>query len=82
MLGSAAIDLAWLAQGHLDASITLSNHPWDVSAGVVLARETGHQVVDMNGDGYSLQSNATIAAHADVLPALLANLDLPAGDTR
>jgi myo-inositol-1(or 4)-monophosphatase len=29
MLGSAAIDLAWVADGRLDASIMLSNKPWD-----------------------------------------------------
>jgi myo-inositol-1(or 4)-monophosphatase len=76
MLGAAAIDLAWLAQGLIDASVTISNNPWDMSAGVVLARETGHHVVDTSGNDYSLQSNATIAAHPDILPALLANLDL------
>lgn len=82
MFGAAAIDLAWLAQGVIDASVTLSNNPWDMSAGVVLARETGHQVVDTNGDDYSLQSKATIAAHPDILPALLTNLQLPASDLR
>jgi myo-inositol-1(or 4)-monophosphatase len=29
MLGSAAIDLAWLAEGRLDASATPSNRSWD-----------------------------------------------------
>jgi myo-inositol-1(or 4)-monophosphatase len=71
MLGSAAIDLAWLSQGHLDASIILANHPWDVSAGVVLARETGHTGVDVDGNDYSLQSRATIAAHPKLVPELL-----------
>jgi myo-inositol-1(or 4)-monophosphatase len=72
MLGSAATDLAWLAEGHLHASIILANHPWDVSAGVVLVRETGHAVVDVDGNDYSLQSRATIAAHPQLLPELLA----------
>jgi myo-inositol-1(or 4)-monophosphatase len=71
MLGSAATDLAWLSQGHLDASIILANHPWDVSAGVVLARETGHTVVDVDGNEYRLQSRATIAAHPQLVPELL-----------
>jgi myo-inositol-1(or 4)-monophosphatase len=72
MLGSAATDLAWLSEGHLHASIILANHPWDVSAGVVLARETGHAVIDVDGNDYSLQSQATIAAHPQLLPELLA----------
>src|SRR5262249_20598128 len=39
MLGSAAIDLAWVADGKLDACVMLSNKPWDTSAGVIIARE-------------------------------------------
>jgi myo-inositol-1(or 4)-monophosphatase len=71
MLGSAALDYAWLAEGRLDASVTMSNNLWDMSAGVVLARETGHAVVDANGDEYSTNSKATIAAHPTLLPAIL-----------
>src|SRR4051812_10380121 len=35
MLGTAALDLAWVAAGRLDASVTLGNKPWDVAAGVI-----------------------------------------------
>lgn len=49
MLGSAAIDLAWVAAGRLDASIILANKPWDVSAGVLIARESGALVPDIDG---------------------------------
>jgi myo-inositol-1(or 4)-monophosphatase len=38
MLGSAAIDLAWTAEGRLDACIQLGNKPWDTSAGELIAR--------------------------------------------
>jgi myo-inositol-1(or 4)-monophosphatase len=41
MLGSSAIDLAWTAEGRLDACIMLGNKPWDTSAGVLIAREAG-----------------------------------------
>jgi myo-inositol-1(or 4)-monophosphatase len=74
MLGSAAIDLAWLAEGHLNASITLSNNTWDMAAGVVLARETGHTLVDRGGQTYHLASTATIAATPAFLPDLLSHL--------
>jgi myo-inositol-1(or 4)-monophosphatase len=67
MLGSAAIDLAWVAEGRLDASIALSNTAWDMAAGVILAREAGAQVVDQDGTSYSSESTATIA----VAPGLL-----------
>jgi myo-inositol-1(or 4)-monophosphatase len=62
MLGSAAIDLAWLADGTLDASVTLSNNPWDMAAGVIIAREAGAQVLDDDATGHTSRSTATIAA--------------------
>jgi myo-inositol-1(or 4)-monophosphatase len=70
MLGTAALDLAWVAAGYLDASITLSNQPWDTAAGVLLAREAGATVVDANGDPHQFTSAATIAA----APALTSEL--------
>jgi len=70
MLGSAAIDLAWLAEGWLGASITLLNNPWDMTAGVILAREAGAQVVDRDGSQYTFDSAATIA----VVPHLLSEV--------
>ena len=49
MLGSAAVDLTWLAEGKIDASVTLSNRSWDMAAGVIVAREAGAVVVDLDG---------------------------------
>lgn len=61
MVGSAAIDLAWLADGRIDASLTMSNNPWDMAAGVIIAREAGALVIDANGEDYTLRSGSTIA---------------------
>ena len=61
MFGSAAIDLGWVADGRLDASVTLSNKPWDTAAGVIIAREAGARVVDLNGNAHSTESKETIA---------------------
>lgn len=72
MLGSAAIDLAWVAEGKLDASITLSNKPWDTAAGVVIAREAGAKVTDQDGINHSLTSAATVA----MTPALIGAISL------
>lgn len=71
MLGSAAIDLAWIADGRLDASITLTNTPWDMAAGVIIAREAGATVADTDGTPYVLQSRAVIAATEPLLSQLL-----------
>jgi myo-inositol-1(or 4)-monophosphatase len=71
MLGSAAIDLAWLAEGKLDASMTLSNKPWDTAAGVAIAREAGAVVVDLDGSDHTSASAATIAVTPGVAGELL-----------
>jgi myo-inositol-1(or 4)-monophosphatase len=71
MLGTAALDLAWLAEGRLDASITLGSDPWDVAAGVIIAREAGATVVDADGGPHTLRSGATIAAPASLISQLI-----------
>ncbi|MEV6158325.1 inositol monophosphatase [Nonomuraea sp. NPDC052129] len=70
MFGSAAIDLAWVADGKIDANIMLSNNPWDTAAGVVIAREAGATVVDIDGSPHTMTAHATIAAS----PKLVADL--------
>ena len=62
MHGSASLDLAWLGAGHLNATLMLSNLPWDVSAGVLLVREAGGEVYDFDGSPYSVGSTFTIAS--------------------
>jgi len=62
MFGSAAVDLAWLASGRTDASLTLSNQSWDMAAGIVVAREAGARVVDRDGTDHTTDSAVTIAA--------------------
>ncbi len=71
MLGTAALDLAWVAEGRLDASITLGNKPWDTAAGVVLAREAGATVVDVDGTAHGFDSAATIAGPDALISQLL-----------
>jgi myo-inositol-1(or 4)-monophosphatase len=62
MLGSAALDLAWLACGRLNATLMLSNLPWDVSAGLLLVREAGGVVYDYDGTSHSPESRYTLAS--------------------
>jgi myo-inositol-1(or 4)-monophosphatase len=78
MLGSSAIDLAWTAEGRLDACIQFGNKPWDTSAGVLIAREAGARVLDDDGSEHSQQSRSTIAVtpllEADLMAAVQAIL--------
>ena len=71
MFGSAALDLAWVAEGKLDASVILSNNPWDTAAGALLAREAGARVVDATGHDHTVRSAATIAAPEPLLERLV-----------
>lgn len=71
MFGSAALDLAWVAEGRTDACILLSNKPWDMSAGVVIARESGALVTDSDGRRHDVGSAHTVAAAPGVTTDLL-----------
>jgi myo-inositol-1(or 4)-monophosphatase len=42
--GSAALDLAWVAAGRLDAYFEVSRSAWDTAAGALLVREAGGDV--------------------------------------
>jgi myo-inositol-1(or 4)-monophosphatase len=71
MFGSAALDLAWVAEGRTDATVILSNDPWDTAAGVLIAREAGATVIDSSGTQHNLSSTATIAVTPGILGSLL-----------
>lgn len=48
-LGSAALDLAWIACGRADGFWEFHLKPWDVSAGLLLVEEAGGRVTDFQG---------------------------------
>jgi myo-inositol-1(or 4)-monophosphatase len=75
MLGTAAVDLAWVADGKLDASIILANKPWDTAAGALLAQEAGARVIGRDGAAHSLESDATIACAPGLVDEITALLD-------
>jgi myo-inositol-1(or 4)-monophosphatase len=71
MFGSAAVDLAWVAEGRVGASVMLTNKPWDTAAGVVLAREAGALVVDRDGNPHTPRSTSTVAVAPSLRDELL-----------
>ena len=72
MHGSAAIDLVWLADGKIDATIIVATHPWDIAAGVIIAREAGAHITDLTGTGYSTTASSVIGT----TPALAELIEL------
>jgi len=71
MLGTAATDLAWVAEGNLDASVMFTNKPWDTSAGVLIAREAGVRVLDVDGARHTFNSASTVAVSAPLASQLV-----------
>lgn len=60
--GCSVADLSWTAAGRLDASLLLSNHPWDTAAGVLLVREAGGVVTDLSGSEHRVSSSGVLSA--------------------
>ena len=53
--GSAAIDLAYVACGRLDAFWEFGLNPWDMAAGVLLIEEAGGRYSGMHGEAHRLR---------------------------
>ncbi|MEE4115758.1 MAG: inositol monophosphatase family protein, partial [Marinilabiliaceae bacterium] len=61
--GSAAVDLAHIACGRLDAFFEYNLNPWDVSAGTLIIREAGGRVTDFRGNEQNITGKEIIAAN-------------------
>ncbi len=72
--GAAALDLAYVAAGRLDAFWEMGLAPWDMAAGALMIQEAGGLVGDFGGDGGYLESGDIAAATPKVFPQLLAAL--------
>jgi myo-inositol-1(or 4)-monophosphatase len=72
--GSAALDLAYVADGRYDGFWELGLNPWDVAAGALLVKEAGGTVTDCSG-GPVYHDGASIAtSNGPLHPLLLENL--------
>lgn len=70
--GSAALDMAWVACGRFDAFWEQRLAPWDIAAGLLLVREAGGVVTDLNGSAEVLHHGTVMAASAAIHPQLMA----------
>jgi myo-inositol-1(or 4)-monophosphatase len=69
--GAAALDLAWVACGRLDAFWEIGLSPWDMAAGALLIREAGGLVGDLDGEDKFLDSGRIVAANGKLFGAAL-----------
>ena len=65
-MGSAAIDLAYVACGRFDAFFEFGLNLWDVSAGILLIREAGGKVSDFSGANDNLSGMEIVASNNNV----------------
>ena len=70
-LGSAALDMAYVACGRVEGFWEIALYPWDVAAGILLIREAGGKVGTIFDEGDLLKGSVDIlAANAEVFPKL------------
>lgn len=72
--GCAALDLAYVACGRVDAFWEVDLKPWDVAAGLLLVREAGGVVSDLQGAPAGLHSANYLAANVGLSAQLLPHL--------
>ena len=80
--GAAALDLAYVAAGRLDAYWEVKLKPWDVAAGQLLVREAGGRVSDHEGEPFSIYNHRVLASNGLVHEAMVEILKKPAQEER
>lgn len=66
--GSACLDLAYVAAGRFDAYWERGLQPWDLAAGMLMVREAGGTVADLDGAAKPLETGNIIATNGELLP--------------
>jgi myo-inositol-1(or 4)-monophosphatase len=72
--GSAALDLAWVAAGRLDAYWERNISAWDIAAGLLIVREAGGFVTDCEGKDTMFTTGDVVAGNETMHSELLAML--------
>jgi len=70
-MGSAALDLAYVACGRFDGFWEMRLKPWDLAPGILLVREAGGIANDFDGGDRILERGEICAANLDLQPRLL-----------
>jgi myo-inositol-1(or 4)-monophosphatase len=77
--GAAALDLAWVAAGRLDGYWERNLSPWDMAAGILLVREAGGFVNDLDGGDDMFGKAEILAGNEFMQRELLALIRRAAG---
>ena len=74
-LGSAALDLCYVAAGRFDGFWEQSLRPWDVSAGALIVEEAGGRVTGMDGTRFDPVAAHLVASNGRIHQAMLRVID-------
>jgi myo-inositol-1(or 4)-monophosphatase len=69
--GSAALDLAYVACGRIDAFWEFNLNPWDTAAGILLLEEAGGRVTDFSDGRFQLKSEEILASNGVIHEELI-----------
>ena len=73
-LGSAALDLAYVACGRFDGFWEVELNPWDTAAGFLLVEEAGGKVSQYNGEKYSIFDRTILATNGGIHQQMMTEL--------
>jgi myo-inositol-1(or 4)-monophosphatase len=65
-LGSAALDIAYVAAGRMDGFWEQGLHAWDIAAGVLLVEEAGGRVTGLDGGPFELRTGRILATNGRI----------------
>jgi len=69
--GAASLDLAYVAAGRFDGYWERNLNAWDVAAGILLVKEAGGVVTDLNGGSDALNGGQVLTANEHLHPTIL-----------
>ncbi len=70
-LGSAALDLCYVASGRFDGFWELGLHPWDSAAGLLIIEEAGGKVTKFDNSPYSIYDKEILATNSSIHPDMV-----------
>jgi myo-inositol-1(or 4)-monophosphatase len=70
-LGSAAIDLCYVACGRVDAFYEMKLQPWDIAAGALIVQEAGGTISTVEGEPFRSRAGSVLATNGHIHDAMV-----------
>jgi myo-inositol-1(or 4)-monophosphatase len=74
-LGSASLDMAYVASGRCDGFWQRNLNYWDVAAGIILIKEAGGFITDFKGENWQKDSKTILATNSKIDKEIIKILD-------